>query len=66
MGLLIACKGHETTFHMLEGLVFVDLDALVPTFLDLAFPVRVLLAHSAAAAGSSPGQQCSGSSTVCG
>lgn len=44
-----------------------DLGALVPTLLDLTFPVRVLLAHGArgSAAGPSPGQQCSGSFTVC-
>lgn len=64
MGLLISCKSHETTFHTLEGLVLVDLDALVPAFLDLAFPVGVLLAPGAAATGSSPGQPCSGNSTV--
>lgn len=35
-------------------LVFVDLGALVPTFLDLAFPVRVLVAHGARGSGSRP------------
>lgn len=34
------------------GLVVLDLGALVPTFLDLTFPVRVLLAHSARGSGS--------------
>lgn len=52
-------------FSLAGVLVFVDLSALVPTFLDLAFPVRMLVAHGARGSGS-PGKQCSGSSTVCG